>query len=129
MFDPSLTLGTSRTWTGLKAVQAEDLGARVVMAEERGHLVPLDHLPNPSKRFKVLAYTRRGVEIYVEVMDGTTKQGVMMPLIEALQVAADINLEVARLLNVVADQMANGTIPEFERRVAEWGPHGEGTAT
>jgi hypothetical protein len=89
---------------------------------------PLDHWPDPAKRFKVLAYTRRGVEIYVEVMDDTTKQGVMMPLIEALQVAADINLEVARLLDVVAHQMADGTIPEFERRIAEWGLHGEGTA-
>ena len=88
---------------------------------------PLDHLPDPEKRFQVLAYTR-GVELYVEVMDATTKQGVAMPFVDALRVASEINAEAARMLEVVVSQMEQGTIPLFERLIAEWGPHGEGTA-
>ena len=88
---------------------------------------PLDHLPDPAKRFKVLGYTR-GVELYIEVMDDVTKQGVVMDFLSALRVAADINLEAARILEVVTSQMEQGTIPQFEKLIGEWGHHGEGTA-
>jgi hypothetical protein len=43
---------------------------------------PLDHLPDPAKRFKVLAYTS-GPEIYIEIMDDATKSGVVMPFLDA----------------------------------------------
>ena len=88
---------------------------------------PLDHLPDPAKRFKVLAYTR-GPEIYIEIMDDVTKTGVVMPFLDALGAASDINLEAVRISEVMATQMQGGTLPEWERLVAEWGRHGEGTA-
>ena len=89
---------------------------------------PLDHLPDPSKRFQVVAILRRDTEVDIEIVDVVTKQGVVVPLLQALEIAADINLEAARIMRLIADQMTDGTLPEFERRIAEWGPHGEGTA-
>jgi hypothetical protein len=35
---------------------------------------PLQHLPDPAERYKVLAYTR-GAEISSEIMDDVTKAG------------------------------------------------------
>ena len=42
--EPELHLipGTVKEWFALQAVQARDLGARLVYAEESGHFVPLD---------------------------------------------------------------------------------------
>ena len=89
---------------------------------------PLDHLPDPSKRYQVLAILRHGVEIEVEIVDVETKHGVVLPFIEALQVAADINREIVRIMEVVADQVADGTLAAYQRLKFELGPHGEGTA-
>ena len=89
---------------------------------------PLDHLPDPSKRFQVLAILRRDTDVDIEIVDVVTKQGIVVPLFQALEIAADINLEAARIMRLIADQMTDGTLPAFERRKVEWGPHGEGTA-
>jgi hypothetical protein len=89
---------------------------------------PLDHLPDPSKRYQALAILRDGVEVEVEIVDVERKQGVVLPFIAALQVAADINLEIARIMEVIADQVADGTFVAYQRLKSEWGPHGEGTA-
>jgi hypothetical protein len=88
---------------------------------------PLDHLPDPAKRYKVLAFTR-GAEVYVEILDDVTQTGVVMDLLAALQVAAEINLETTRIMAVLASQVEQGTLPVWKQFIAEWGPHGDGTA-
>ena len=88
---------------------------------------PHDHLPDPAKRFKVLAYTN-DLEIYVELMDDEMKTGVVMDGFSALGTAADITLEIARITDVVAAQAEDGTVPVWKHLLSERGPHGEGTA-
>jgi hypothetical protein len=77
-------------------------------------------LPDPAKRFKVLPYTR-GAEISIEIMDDVTKSGSVMPFLDVLVAAADITLEAVRISEVMAKQMQGGTLPEWERLVAERG--------
>jgi hypothetical protein len=96
---------------------------RILVSDDHPH----DHLPDPAKRFKVLAYTN-DLEIYVELMDDEMKTGVVMDVFSALRAAADINLEIARITEVVAAQVEDGTIPVWKQLLSEWGPHGEGTA-
>ena len=48
---------------------------------------PLDHLPDPSKRFQVLAMLRRDTDVDIEIVDVVTKQGVVVPLLQALEIA------------------------------------------
>jgi hypothetical protein len=88
---------------------------------------PIDHLPDPEKRFKVLAYTR-GAEIYIEIIDDMRKTGVVMDLVSALRAAADINLEATRIMEVVVTQMEQGTIPMWKQFVSEWEPPGDDAA-
>jgi hypothetical protein len=88
---------------------------------------PLDHLPDPEKRFKVLAYTR-GAEIYIEIVDVVRKTGVVMDLVSALRAAADINLEATRIMDVMATQMEQGTIPLWKQFISEWEPPDEDVA-
>jgi len=70
---------------------------------------PLDHLPDPDKRFKVFAFTR-GTEAYIELIDETRKTGVVMDLASVLRAAADINLEATRIMEVMAEQVEQGTM-------------------
>ena len=78
-------------------------------------------------REELLAFTC-GADVYVEILDDARKTGVVMDLLSALHVAADINLETARIMEVLASQLDQGTIPIWTKFIAEWGPHGEGTA-
>ena len=79
------------------------------------------------KRYRVLAVTR-GAEIHVEIWDELTKTGVVVPYPEALTVAAEINLEIARIFEELASHLdeADGTIPEWERQISEWRKKGTG---
>ena len=88
---------------------------------------PLDHLPDPTTRYKVLAFTR-GAEVYIEILDDVMKTGVVMDLRSALAVAGDINREAVRIVDVVGSQIDQGTIPHWKRFISQWGSHGEGTA-
>jgi hypothetical protein len=88
---------------------------------------PLDHLPDPVKRYQVLALTR-GAEVSVEILDDVRKTGVTMDVLSALRVAADINLEATRMMEVTASQVEQGTILVWKQMISEWGPHGERTA-
>jgi hypothetical protein len=59
-----------------------------------------------------------------------------LDLRSALAVAADINLEAVRIMDVVGRQLEQslahpfeqGTLPVWKRMISEWGPHGEGKA-
>ena len=88
---------------------------------------PLDHLPDPAKRFTVLASTN-DLEISVELMDDVMKPGVVMDGFSTLGTAADITIEIARITEVVASQVEDGTVPVWKQLISERGPHGEGTA-
>jgi hypothetical protein len=93
------------------------------------------HLPDPAQRYQVLAFTR-GAKVSVEILDDVRKTGVAMDLLSALRVAADINLEALRIMEVLGTQLEEslgtsfeqGTLPVWKRLIAEWGSHGEGTA-
>jgi hypothetical protein len=89
---------------------------------------PLEHLPDQAKRYKVLGVTR-GAEIYVEIFDEVEKQGVVLTFPEALTIAADINLEIARIFSELATHLdrEDGTNPEWERQITEWRKKGTGT--
>jgi hypothetical protein len=89
---------------------------------------PLEHLPDPAKRYRVLAVTR-GAELYVEIFDTVEQRGVVVPFPEALTVAAEINLEIARIFAELATHLDrdDGTIPEWERQISEWKKQGKGT--
>jgi hypothetical protein len=91
-------------------------------------LDPLAHLPGPTKRYRVLALTR-GAEVHVEIWDEVEKRGVVLTFPEALEVAAAITLEVARLSEVIGTHLdrEDGTIPEWERQISEWKKKGTGT--
>ena len=89
--------------------------------------LPLDHLPDPAKRFTVLASTN-DLEISVELMDDVMKTGVVMDGFSTLGTAADITLEIARITEVVASQVEDGTVPVWKQLLSERGPHGEVTA-
>jgi hypothetical protein len=88
---------------------------------------PLAHVPDPDDPVQVFAY-RRGAEIFVEIRAKDAKDGLTIPWLDALKVAADINEQVRFAVEGFLSQVQDGTIPEFERRLNEWGPHGEGTA-
>jgi hypothetical protein len=88
---------------------------------------PPDHLPDPEQCFQVLAYTR-GAEAYIKILDDVRKTGVMMDLLSALRAAAEINLEATRIMEVVASQIEQGTMPVWRTFISDWGPHGNGTA-
>jgi hypothetical protein len=45
-----------------------------------------------------------------------------------LTVAADIHLEITRIMANVANGMEQGTILQWGRLKSDWGLHGEGTA-
>ena len=81
----------------------------------------------PFKRYRTLAVTR-GVEVFVEIVDEVTRQGVLVPFPEILTLGADINLELARICEVLGARMDQGTLPVWERSRSKWGPHGEGKA-
>jgi hypothetical protein len=89
--------------------------------------LPLDHLPDPAKRFTVLASTN-DLEISVELMDDVMKTGVVMDGFSALRAAADITREIAQITDVVAAQVEDGTVPVWKHLLSERGPHGEVTA-
>jgi hypothetical protein len=54
--------------------------------------------------------------------------GVVMDLPSVLAVAAGINQEAVRIVDAVASQIDQGTIPLWKRFISRWGPHGDGTA-
>jgi hypothetical protein len=78
-------------------------------------------------RSRVLGLTP-GAEFHVEVWDELTKTGVV-PFPEALTVAADITLEIARIVEVLVAQLDqdDGTLPERKRQMTEWRKKGTGT--
>jgi hypothetical protein len=79
------------------------------------------------KRYRVLGVTR-GAEIHLEIWDELTKTGVVVPFPEALTVAANINLEIARIFDEMATHLDqdNGTVPEWERHISEWKKRNKG---
>lgn len=83
-------------------------------------------LPDPENRIQVLAVTR-GLDVYVELIDDHTKQGVVMDIASALRAASDINREVARVIEQVAEQIEDGTVPVWEGNPLER-RHGQGAA-
>ena len=80
-----------------------------------------------AKRYRALSVTR-GVEVFVEIVDEVTRQGLLVPFPEILTLGADINLELARICEVLGARMDQGTLPVWERITSTWGPHGEGKA-
>ena len=88
---------------------------------------PLAHVPDPDDRFQVFAYTR-GVEIWVEISVKATSVTLTIPMLDALKIAANINHQLVYAFEGVLKRFDAGTLPEFERLISEWGPHGEGTA-
>ena len=79
------------------------------------------HVPDPAKRYRVLGVTR-GAEISIEIFDDVEKRSVVLTFPEAMRVATDINLEIARIFPGLATHLdrEDGTIPEWERRISEW---------
>jgi hypothetical protein len=88
---------------------------------------PLADIPDPNDRFQVFAYTR-GVDLWVEISDKATGVTLTIPMLDALKIAANINQQVVYALEGLFKRAEGGTLPEFERLISEWGPHGEGTA-
>ncbi len=97
------------------------------MSAESTDYDPLAHVPDPTDPIQVFAY-RRGVEIFVEIREKDSADGLTIPWMEALKVASRINEQVIHAVEGFFRQAQDGTIPEFERRISELGPHGEGTA-
>ena len=64
-------------------------------------LGPPTHVPDPAKRYRVLGVTR-GAEIYIEILDAVENRAVVLTFPEALTVAADITLEIARVFRELA---------------------------
>ena len=88
---------------------------------------PLAHVPDPNDPIQVFAY-RRGAEIFVEIRAKDATDGLTIPWMDALRVASQINQQVIYAVEGLLTQVQDGTIAEFERRLNDWGPHGEGTA-
>jgi hypothetical protein len=72
---------------------------------------PLAHLPDPDKRYQVFAVIRGGV-LFVEVADVETKTGFVLDVVTALEVASDINAEIARVFVQHTDQTKGWIDPE-----------------
>jgi hypothetical protein len=85
------------------------------------------NFPDASNRFQVYGF-RKGANALIEVIDDTTKTGVLMDPLSAMDVAASIITELKRVMLEVVDEMDGGTVPEWNRFIGELGPHGEGTA-
>jgi hypothetical protein len=88
---------------------------------------PLAHVPDPNERFQVFAYTRN-LQIYVEISDTHAGTALTIPMLDALKVAGNINQQLVYALEGLFKRAEGGTLPEFERLISEWGPHGEATA-
>jgi hypothetical protein len=88
---------------------------------------PLNRLLDPDRRSQVGGFLE-GPGIFIQVLDTTTGQGVVMDVMSALEVASDINNEAVRLFELMAGELQHGTTPMWKRLFGGWGPHGEGTA-
>jgi hypothetical protein len=49
-------------------------------------------------------------------------------MLDAIKVAGDINQQLFHAIEAMFKRAQDGTVPEFERLISEWGRHGEGTA-
>jgi hypothetical protein len=97
------------------------------MSSEGTKYDPLAHVPDPNDPIQVFAY-RRGVEIYVEIREKDSTTGLTIPWLLAMKVPSQINEQLLYAIEGVLIETRDGTVPEFERLIDEWGPHGEGTA-
>jgi hypothetical protein len=88
---------------------------------------PLNRLLDPDRRYQVGGFLE-GPGIFIQLMDTTTGQGVVMDVMSALEVASDINNEAVRLFELMAGELQQGTTPMWKRLFGGWGPRGEGTA-
>jgi hypothetical protein len=82
-------------------------------------LGPLAHVPDPNERFQVFGFVHGELPV-IEVIDAVSRTGVVMDLLAALQVAADINREAIRLIESVGDETGNlvdlGEVDKYDPR-------------
>lgn len=64
---------------------------------------PLAHVPDPSKRYQVMAISR-GPLVFVEIADRETGATFVCDALDALEIAADITSEVVRALRELGDK-------------------------
>jgi hypothetical protein len=59
---------------------------------------PLAHVPDPDDRFQVFGYLNRDGEPVIEIANAETRDGLTIPLLEALKVSGDIGRQASYLL-------------------------------
>jgi hypothetical protein len=93
-----------------------------------GPLDPRTRNPDPAKRYRVIV-VRRGVDLFIEIWDEVMQMDVVIPFPEVLTVAADLNLEVARLFSEIVARLdhEDGTLPTWEQQISGWQKKGTGT--
>ena len=80
---------------------------------------PLAHLPDPDQRFQVFGFAR-GLNVWVQILDSETGQGMVLDMVTAMEVVRDINSEMVRVLGEIHD--------EFQRQDETAGDEPEGLA-
>ena len=103
-----------REWGSLTRVRRDTRRTKGPVSDESN---PLDHLPDPKTRSQVLAVPR-GREIHLQLREEATKTGLLSrdPR-SARHLAAEITAAVVRSSQVMASQVAQGTLPRWQRLI------------